>query len=124
MVIVVVHLIRQRLALLAAYNRLSEYFTRRWYEERCINIFDNANYWMLISYEQLEAIRRFSSLNDDENRSFFERIITTHKAREAADELLKCLVLTLAEEGPGCIEFTDDCIKLDIPADLMFLRKV
>lgn len=116
-------LLRQRRELLTAYNRLSEYFTRRWYEERCINIFDNANYWMLISYEQLEAIRRFSRLNDDENRSFFERIITTHKAREAADELLKCLVLTLAEEEPGCIEFTEDWIKLKIPVDLMFLRK-
>lgn len=107
-----VRLIKQRRELLTAYNRLSEYFTRRWYEERCINIFDNANYWMLISYEQLEAIRRFSRLNDDESRSFFERIITTHKAREAADELLKCLVLTLAEEGPGCIEFTEDWIFL------------
>lgn len=75
-------LLRQRRELLTAYNRLSEYFTRRWYEERCINIFDNANYWMLISYEQLEAIRRFSRLNDDENGSFLERIIITHTKYE------------------------------------------
>ena len=106
-------LLRQRRDLLIVYSNLL------WYNKRGINMVDDK---LSITYEAYDAIKRFSYLNDD--KSFIERVIATRKVRKAADELLRCLVLTLAEGRPGCIEFKNYWIDLDLPVDLLFGRTV
>ena len=106
-------LLRQRRDLLIVYSNLL------WYNKRGINMIDAK---LSITYEAYDAIKRFSYLNDD--KSFIERVIATRKVRKAADELLRCLVLTLAEGRPGCIEFKHYWIDLDLPVDVMFGRTV
>ena len=106
-------LLRHRRHLLAVYSNFL------WYNKRGINMVDAK---LSITYEAYDAIKRFSYLNDD--KSFIERVIATRKVRKAADELLRCLVLTLAEGRPGCIEFKNYWIDLDLPVDVMFGRTV
>lgn len=106
-------LLRQRRDLLIVYSNLL------WYNKHGIDMVDDK---LIITYGAYDAIRRFSYLNDD--KSFIERVIATRKVRKAADELLRCLVLTLAEGRPGCIEFTEDWINLYLPVDVMFDRTV
>ena len=106
-------LLRQRRELLIVYSNLL------WYDKHGGDVVDDR---LMITYEAYDAIRRFSYLNDD--KSFIERVIATRKVRKAADELLRCLVLTLAEGRPGCIELKNYWIDLHLPVDLLFGRTV
>lgn len=113
-------LLRQRQELLLVYNDLLDY--KRRYNEHGKYFFGKVDYKLMINYVAYEAIKRFSYLNDD--KSFIERVIATRKVRKAADELLRCLVLTLAEGRPECIEFKKYWIDLDLPVDVLFGRTV
>lgn len=113
-------LLRQRQHLLAVYNDILDY--KRRYNEHGKYFSSKVDCRLMIFYVAYEAIKRFSYLNDD--KSFIERVIATRKVRKAADELLRCLVLTLAEGRPGCIEFKNYWLDLDLPVDVMFGRTV